>query len=338
MFQVIEAETADEAWKQAASWFGPGGQASSQSGRGGNTSEVLRAAITIRNPRDRWIPSRVPAMNPAFAIAEVIWILRGRNDAGFLTYFNRKLPRFQGTGPTFHGAYGSRLRNHFGVDQLKRAFAALSTNPNSRQVVLQIWDSRIDFPDDNGMPISADVPCNIVALLKIRNRKLEWTQIMRSNDLFRGLPHNIIQFTSIQEVLAGWLGVELGTYNHFSDSLHVYASDAALVQGMCDPVREANSDSLALPYDRSTSEFAQLSQFGDHVVQESISADGVVRAFRRLSLSQSFLNLASILAAEGLRRRESIDSMHDILSACSNQCLLGMFNRWLERTVQRNKI
>jgi len=270
-------------------------------------------------------------MNPAFAIAEVIWILQGRNDAGFLTYFNRKLPHFQGTEPTFHGAYGFRLRNHFGIDQLQRAFSALSANPNSRQVVLQIWDSRADFPDDNGTPMSADIPCNIVALLKIRDRKLEWTQIMRSNDLFRGLPHNIIQFTSIQEVLAGWLGVELGTYNHFTDSLHVYAPDQALAQCACDPVRDTNSDSLAFPYAQSTSELELLSEFGDHVIQESLPADGVVRAFRRLSLSQSFLNLASILAAEGLRRRGSIDSMGKILNACSNQCLRAIFDRWMRR-------
>ncbi len=48
---------------------------------------------------------------------------------------------------------------------------------------------------------------------------------MRSNDHFRGLPHNLIQFTTVQEVLAGWLGISLGSYHHYSDSLHVYESD-----------------------------------------------------------------------------------------------------------------
>jgi hypothetical protein len=36
---------------------------------------------------------------------------------------------------------------------------------------------------------------------------------------------NIVQFTTIQESLAAILGVELGPYIHYSDSLHIYTSD-----------------------------------------------------------------------------------------------------------------
>src|SRR5439155_956769 len=173
----------------------------------------LHAALSIRDSRQRWVASRFPPLNPPFAIAEVIWIICGRQDSKFLNYFNPKLPNFAGTGPTYYGAYGFRLREHFGVDQLERAYRALHSNKDSRQVVLQIWDPRMDLPTESGEPRAPDVPCNLTAILKVRGGRLEWTQVMRSNDLFRGLPHNIVQFTSLQEVIAGWLGLEPGTYN-----------------------------------------------------------------------------------------------------------------------------
>ena len=81
---------------------------------------------------------------------------------------------------------------------------------------------RVDLPDLDGSPANEDIPCNVLAMLKVRDGALHWTQVMRSNDLFLGLPYNIVQFTMLQEVLAGWLGVRVGPYNVVIDSLHVY--------------------------------------------------------------------------------------------------------------------
>jgi len=66
----------------------------------------------------------------------------------------------------------------------------------------------------------------------IRRGKLEWLQVMRSNDAVWGLPYNFIQFTSLQEILAGWLGVPIGSYNHVSDSLHVYERHWRLLENL----------------------------------------------------------------------------------------------------------
>lgn len=48
---------------------------------------------------------------------------------------------------------------------------------------------------------------------------------MRSNDAFKGLPHDVFAFTMIQELVARSLGVELGTYKHAVGSLHLYDED-----------------------------------------------------------------------------------------------------------------
>src|SRR5260370_24286567 len=145
----------------AASKFEEPEVARLQASRSGQTRELLGTAFTIKSPRQRWVTSRQPALNPAFAIAEVIWIMSGRRDAEFLNYWNPKLPQYAGSGKNYHGAYGFRLRRHLGLDQLERAYQALSNNPDTRQVVLQIWDSCVDFPLTDGSPADPDIPCNV---------------------------------------------------------------------------------------------------------------------------------------------------------------------------------
>src|SRR5437879_1150771 len=115
-------------------------------------------------------------MNIAFALEEVVWIMAGRNDSSFLNYYNTELPKYCGNGPIYHGAYGHRLRKRFGIDQVVRAYEALRRNPDSRQVVIQIWDSIVDLPAADGKPSSEDIPCNIVAMLKVRDKQLGPTQ------------------------------------------------------------------------------------------------------------------------------------------------------------------
>jgi len=82
---------------------------------------------------------------------------------------------YTGPGKRYHGAYGHRLWCWFGFDQLERTYLALKNNPDSRQVVLHIWDPKIDLPDEEGRPAAPDVPCNVLSMLKVRDGKLEWT-------------------------------------------------------------------------------------------------------------------------------------------------------------------
>ena len=205
---VIAGLTADEVWQAAARLLLDPTQAVPQSSRAGDTFEALHVVLELQRPSQRWITSRSPAMNPAFALVEAFWIAAGRRDSGLPTYWNPALPRYCGSGESYHGAYGHRIRHHLGIDQLDRAYSALKSNPDSRQCVLQIWDSTVDLPSADGKPSNQDIPCNLLSIPKVRNGKLEWMQIIRSNDLFLGLPHNIVQFTVLQEMLSGWLGLE----------------------------------------------------------------------------------------------------------------------------------
>jgi thymidylate synthase len=331
MFHVLEEESADMLWGEAVKWFGPSGISVPQQGRGGQTCEVLNASLTLTNPRQRWISSRSPAINPAFALAEVIWIMAGREDSAFVNYFNPKLPQFAGNGQTYHGAYGYRLRKQLGIDQLERAYAALSSNPESRQVVLQIWNSRTDLPNNDGSPQAPDIPCNIVAMLKLRNNRLEWTQVMRSNDFVLGLPHNIVQFSTLQEILAGWLHVEVGNYNHYADSLHLYREEISTLPEAAPHNPVLNSDSIAMPKLASDRSLKVLEEFCIALSTTSFSARTILETFEAIDLPPPFRNWGAILAADALRRRTAFPEMNRVLQSCSNSCLTTMFEFWLNR-------
>lgn len=274
-------------------------------------------------------------MNPAFALAEVIWIVCGRNDSAFLNYFNPRLPQFAGKGQTYHGAYGHRLRRHFRFDQLERAYRALSTESESRQMVLQIWDGDSDLPDDNGCPRSEDIPCNVVSILKLRDGRLEWSQIMRSNDLVLGMPHNIVQFTSLQEIMAGWLGVGIGGYHHFADSLHLYDRDAPVEERVSPQSLPDNDESIAFPKEESERYFEVLSKLGNELASPNAGAGCILGRLSETDLPPSLRNWAAVLTADALRRRGEKAEVEAVMSTCSNPCLSRMFERWLGRKMPR---
>jgi thymidylate synthase len=332
----FDAPTADAAWLLAAAALKERSLLPKQNGRGGSTTELLHVTIQIHNPRQRWVISREPALSVAFAIVEVIGILNGRRDARYLNFFNPIVPRFAGSGTEYHGAYGHRLRVQAGFDQLQRASDALTANPDGRQVVFQIWDAGIDFPLHDGTPVAEDIPCNICSMLKVRDGKLEWSQIMRSNDLFRGLPYNIVQFTTLQEVIAGWIGAEPGTYTHFADSLHVYddnARDAFESSGIQFP---ESTDSLALPKNIADPIWGEMNRRIDILVSKDLSPQEY-RAIARIdNAPQSFSNLMAVVAADAARRKGCVDGVRDALSECRSAVLQKLWDRWQARRASVN--
>lgn len=271
-------------------------------------------------------------MNPAFALVEVFWIAAGRRDSALPTHWNPALPNFCGNAATHHGAYGYRLRRHFGIDQLDRVYRVLTRDPDSRQCVLQLWDSTTDLPDMNGAPAAPDIPCNVVAFPKIREGKLEWLQVIRSNDLFLGVPHNVVQFTCLQEMVSGWLGVVPGSYSQLSDSLHVYARDLDFVRSSLAPVETPRStDSFAL--DRTTWDEVIIDVIArlEALTQPSLS----MAEFRTIAFAndipRAYENSLLIAAADAARRRVWDELADECVANCTNPALVLLWSRWRAR-------
>lgn len=294
---VIEAASASEVWSSA--WKSITDTGIHRTHPRGDYTDSLHSVLSLTNPRQRWVASRSPGLNPAFALAEVIWIMRGRSDAAFLTTWNRALPGFTGDEASLYGAYGERIRTRFGFDQLEGAAAALAASPAQRQVVLQIWDPRTDFPTSDGRSRNADIPCNVTSMLKVADGRLEWMQIMRSNDLVLGLPYNLIQWTTIHEIIAGWMSLEVGSYVHVSDSLHIYDRDRDRISMRPAAPPDTVTD-LRLPKSESDRVFVELERAAEAMSLER-EVDAVVEIAAGVS-TEGYADWALVLAAERVRR------------------------------------
>jgi thymidylate synthase len=327
---AIEAQGANDAWLQVLERFRRG-DAKVQSGRREPTRELLRVILEVRDPRQRWVVSRNPPINVPFALAEILWILNGQNESAFLNFWNSKMPLFAGSGSVYPGAYGHRLRAHFGIDQLERAAEVLSANSTSRQVVLQIWDPATDLPVSTGEPRNQDIPCNVSSLLKVRDGKLEWLQVIRSNDLFLGLPYNFVQFTTLQEILAGWIGANLGSYVQLSDSLHVYEGDSHIVMTAREEIVPENRDSLALTRNESDWVLGQIYEIASQMIPPSIRDRDLHQLVMSFEGPAPYRNWVALLGAEAARRRRWLDLADELAKSCSNALLSLLWSRWLSR-------
>jgi len=176
---------------------------------------------TYEFPMERVLFDPVRDANPFFHLFESLWMLAARRDVASLAWFNGRMASYSDNGRTFHGAYGYRLRTHWGVDQLEEARMMLQQNSDTRRCVLSIWDTEIDLARE-----SKDIPCNDLLMFKIREGRLNMTVCCRSNDAIWGAyGANAVHFSMIQEYLAWKVGVPVGVYRQISDSFHVYTAN-----------------------------------------------------------------------------------------------------------------
>lgn len=328
MAQLITGGTANEVWSNAAELLL--NQTDTLNGRTGEFYELAHTLAVIEDPKQRWVFSRIPPMSIGYALAELVWIMNGEDRADIINTWNPALEKFAGKSDFYHGAYGNRIRVHFQFDQLEKAYQALHFIPESRQVVIQIYDTKVDFPINQGQPADEDIPCNVCSMLKIRKEKLEWSQIMRSNDLLLGMPYNFVQFTSIQEIIAGWLKIDVGSYNHYSDSLHLYGCDMSKI-GIGSMADVKNSDTLALDKDDSEKIFTDMYERMKALSLLDIVEKAVNSLAQLGSEYESYNNIMLVIAAYIAHKHKFNDLTKELVKKCSNNIYTTMWNSWVNK-------
>ena len=96
---------------------------------------------TYRHPEERVLFDPQRDANPIFHLMESIWMIAGRKDVRFVKQFNKNMENFSDNKVDFNAAYGWRWRQHFGHDQLLDVIELLRKDPDTRQAVVQMWDS-----------------------------------------------------------------------------------------------------------------------------------------------------------------------------------------------------
>ena len=171
--------------------------------------------LKVANPRARL--SHTEKKGKIFsALGEFLWYLAKSNDLNFISYYIGQYLDESEDGATVYGAYGPRLYGLRGNNQVEHILDLLTRNPGSRRAVIQLFDA------DDIREHHREIPCTCTLQFMVRDGQVELATTMRSNDAFKGLPHDVFSFTMIQEMVARILGLEPGVYTHFVGSLHLY--------------------------------------------------------------------------------------------------------------------
>jgi thymidylate synthase len=94
-----------------------------------------------------------------------------------------------------------------------------------------------------------NVPCPYTFTVNIIGGRLNLHNIVRSNDVILGLPHDVAGFALLQAMLAQRLGVELGLYTHSISNAHVYDIHYEAAEDMIKRPSNQPGAKLELPKD-----------------------------------------------------------------------------------------
>ena len=182
--------------------------------RGQETHEVMNPTFMIERP---WmIPYEIDNRELKSFIGAVEGLqLVGQTTAPEVVISGSKVFSNYLDGNIFHGAYGARI-----YGSLTRVAELLKKDPDSRQAVLTIFDWKQDLGT-----VSKDIPCTLSIQFFIRDNRLCMRVNMRSNDVWLGLPYDLVQFGALQGAVAKALDIEMGWYAHSVGSLHLYQKD-----------------------------------------------------------------------------------------------------------------
>lgn len=182
-----------------------------------DTKELRNFQFTLTDIDTAVLSVRDISLN--YLCGELSWYMKGSKDLKYIAQFGKLWNKMSDDGKTVNSAYGDILFNRHGFNQLETIINLLKEDKNSRRAVMNI-----NVPNKNVIT-THDEPCTICLQLLIRDDKLYMTAMMRSNDIWYGLPYDIVFFTCLQKIIANELNIECGTYTHFATSLHMYLRD-----------------------------------------------------------------------------------------------------------------
>lgn len=178
-----------------------------------NTKALFNQGFEILNPLDNYINTDYRKWNPTYAEREWDWYLSGNPNAENISNFAPIWKNMMDSEGNVRSNYGWQWKRN---NQLNKVLDLLKNNKETRQAAISIYDGKeIDT-------YSKDTPCTYAVQFTILNNKLNMTVLMRSNDLWYGFCNDQYCFSRLQEMVSIELNIEIGSYYHFAQNLHIY--------------------------------------------------------------------------------------------------------------------
>ena len=183
----------------------------------GDTKALFNVGFYIDNPTWRVISNKDRKWSLEYAEAEWQWYLSGDNRVSRFGELYGKIPdiwnHMADTSGCVNSNYGWQwMRN----DQLDYIVEKLKAEPDTRQAAISIYDAK------EHASYEYDTPCTYAVQFTIINEELCMSVYMRSNDLWYGFCNDQYQFSQLQQLIAGMLGISVGWYYHHAHNLHLY--------------------------------------------------------------------------------------------------------------------
>ena len=253
--------------------------------------------------------------NPFFHVAEAMWMLAGRRDLAFLEMFNKGMAQYSDDGVNFNAAYGYRLRRHFGFDQLEQAVLALERDPDTRQVVGQMWD-----PQDLILT-TKDKACNMSMVFSIVDEKVQMMIFNRSNDAVYGnvTGANPVHMSYFLQYVADQLGRKMGKMYFTTVNLHVYTD----LYDHWDTMNWAKDRSVYTPYPSTLKGLGEIEVLCDEIMDHKF----IYNEYH----SQHIETVVKPLLNTWLMRKHKNGDFFDELCKCTCPSLSMAAWEWLDR-------
>jgi thymidylate synthase len=205
--------------------------------RGLETRDMGNVTIHLESALDALPMGCGRGINQKIAAVEAIQLIGGFSSPALTTYASKNFEKFMERDGTFWGSYGTRVG-----DQVNYAVRKLTNDPQTRQAVVTLWDNQLD-----NIPLKRDYPCTVGFnfTLNMAKAELDMNVLMRSNDVWLGLPYDMFQFTQLQCTVARALGVTPGTYTHTTWSLHIYREHLEVASKLHDPIATEDSSYIS---------------------------------------------------------------------------------------------
>lgn len=155
---------------------------------------------------------------PRTAAAEVAWFLTGARRVDELHRHGVRIWDDFAEAGEVDTAYGWRWRRAFGRDQLREAVETLVEDASSRRVFVSAWD-----PSRDGMrACQLNSPCPVGFTLSTAGGALNSTLLLRSSDVFVGLPYDAMGHCVLVTAIAQELELPAGMVSFALAHPHLY--------------------------------------------------------------------------------------------------------------------
>lgn len=202
--------------------------------RGLEVHECLNVGLHIEDPSKNLFryDDKNLTLPTGYVKKEMCLYLLASDDANDFSKASKFWDNIKTKRGKINSAYGNLIFNKSladGRSQFDWAFDSLKNDKDSRQAFMRFNNTSHQYDGNK------DVPCTFIMTFHIRDNKLNATVEMRSNDIIKGTAYDIPSFILFQRLMLLRLrevypDLNMGFYEHFNSSFHLYSSDYELVR------------------------------------------------------------------------------------------------------------